>query len=172
MALAAARAAFHALVVTTDGLASAMAGTWFADGMPADVLARLADLGSLVAFPEGTTVVREGAPCASLGVVISGRVALRLRVPGGEDPTILTVEPGDVFGWSAILPPAIATSTGTTVLPTTAVLFDGVRLTAALDVDRDLAAIVYRRLLVAVARRLSATRLQLLDLYRAGGEPW
>jgi CRP/FNR family transcriptional regulator, cyclic AMP receptor protein len=150
----------------------ALATTWFTAGLSADSRARLTALGLLTEVAKGETVVREGTPCASLGIVVTGRIALRLRLPGAEDRTILTVEPGDVFGWSAILPPAIATSTGIAVLPTTVVLFDGARLTAALDADPELAAIVYRRLLAIVARRLGATRLQLLDLYRAGGEPW
>ena len=38
--------------------------------------------------------------------------------------------------------------------------------------DCDLAAVVHQRVLLAVARRLQATRLQLLDVYRAGHEPW
>jgi CRP-like cAMP-binding protein len=88
------------------------------------------------------------------------------------DPTILTVDPGDVFGWSAVLQPAIATATGVTVQPTSAVLFDGGPLSEALAADCDLASALYRRLLMSVARRLGATRLQLLDLYQAGSEPW
>lgn len=158
--------------MTTLDVLPALDTTWFVDGMTDGARSRLAELGSLVHFAEGTIVVREGTPCTSLGVVVSGRVALRLRLPGGEDPTILTVDPGDVFGWSAVLPPAIATATGITVQPTTAVLFDGERLSRALTTDCDLASTLYRRLLVSVARRLGATRVQSLDLYRANTEPW
>jgi len=82
------------------------------------------------------------------------------------------VDPGDVYGWSAVLPPAIATSTGVAVLPTTAILFEGETLRRALATDCDLAAAIYGRLLVSVARRLVATRLQLLDVYGLGYEPW
>jgi hypothetical protein len=77
-----------------------------------------------------------------------------------------------VFGWSAVLPPAIATSTGIAVAPSRAILFQGDRLRTALAVDCELAAAVYQRLLVTVARRLTATRVQLLDLYRPANEPW
>jgi hypothetical protein len=41
-----------------------------------------------------------------------------------------------------------------------------------METDCELAALVYQRVLVAVARRLSATRVQLLDLYRSAAEPW
>lgn len=153
-------------------LTALLGDTWFGANLPVSTRARVAILGRLVDIPEGSVVVREGMPCQALGVVISGRIALRLGLPGGEDPTILTVEAGDVFGWSAVLPPAISTSTGIAVVPSTAILFDGDALRTALAADCELAAAVYQRLLVSVVRRLTATRVQLLDLYRPAGEPW
>jgi CRP/FNR family cyclic AMP-dependent transcriptional regulator len=156
----------------TQDLTAIIGATWFARDLSPRALDHLVALGTLTDYPGGAVVVREGTVCTSIGVVISGRVALRLRLPGGDDRTILTVDPGDVFGWSAVLPPAVATSTAITVIPTRAVLFDGERLRAAFATDTALAAAVYERLLVAVARRLVATRTQLLDVYRPGGEPW
>jgi CRP/FNR family transcriptional regulator, cyclic AMP receptor protein len=158
--------------MNTGSVDEALAATWFTAGMSAAARTRLATLGSLADVEEGTAVVQEGTPCTSLGVVVSGRIALRLRLPGGDERTILTVDPGDVFGWSAVLPPAISTSTGIAVLPTRAVVFDGQRLSAALASDCELAGAMYGRLLASVARRLVATRLQLLDVYRGAGEPW
>ena len=156
----------------TDELTTILGATWFARSLTPGVLDHLASLGTLTDVPESTTMVREGDVCRSIGVVIDGRVALRLRLPGGEDRTILTVDPGDVFGWSAVLPPAIATASAVAIVPTRAVLFDGEALRAAFESDCELAAAVYERLLVGVMRRLGATRTQLLDLYRAGTEPW
>jgi CRP/FNR family cyclic AMP-dependent transcriptional regulator len=172
MALAGGRCALHALAMASRDLSAALASTWFTAGLSGEERGRLAVLGRLVTIPEGTIVVQEGTPCTSLGVVVSGRVAIRLRLPGGEDRTILTVDPGDIFGWSAIVPPAVATSTVVTLLPTKAVMFDGDRMRRALASDCTLAASIYQRLLVSVVRRLGATRTQLLDLYRPGAEPW
>jgi CRP/FNR family transcriptional regulator, cyclic AMP receptor protein len=158
--------------VNAAALTSLLGSTWFAGSLPSATRARLAAIGSLVDIPEGTVVVQEGTPCRALGVVTEGRIALRLGLPGGEDRTILTVDAGDVFGWSTVLPPSISTSTGIAVAPSRAILFDGDELRAALAIDCELAAAVYQRLLVAVVRRLTATRIQLLDLYRPGNEPW
>ena len=44
-------------------------------------------------------------------------------------------------------------------------------LRQAMAADVELAARLYRRLLEVVEERLAATRLQMLDLYRAGGLP-
>jgi hypothetical protein len=52
-------------------------------------------------------------------------------------------------------------------------LFEAEALRAAISEDPRLAAVVYPRLLRAAARRLSATRLQLLDLFASGaGSTW
>jgi CRP-like cAMP-binding protein len=158
--------------MTTHDVIEQLEGTWFAADLGPRPLEHLASLGRLEELPVGTIVVREGKPCDSLGVVISGRIALRLAVPGSPDRTILTVHEGDVFGWSAVLPRPIATSTGVAVAPTRAITFDGVALRAGLAEDRELAAVLFERLLISVSRRLTATRVQLLDLYRAGASPW
>jgi len=110
-------------------------------------------------------MVREGQPTTGFGLVLSGRVALRLHVPGRGQVTILTVEPGDIYGWSAIVPPYRSTSTGVAVEPVRALVVDAVALRAALRADDALAASLYPRVLEAVARRLDGTRLQLLDLF-------
>lgn len=146
--------------------------TWFAADMPADVCRRMAAIAEVKDYPGGTIIVQEGVPCRALGIVLSGRIALRLSVPGVGERTIITVDEGDVFGWSALLPASVATSTGVTLGPTRVLLFEREQLAMALAADGDLAAAVYQRVLLAVARRLQATRLQLLDLYRPAQEPW
>jgi len=172
MALAPARPGQHDTGMDTRDLAALLDATWFAADLPPGARDRLAALGELVDLPEGAAVLREGERCNTLGVVISGRIALRMHLPGGEDRSILTVHRGDVFGWSAVLPNAAATASAIAVIPTTAVIFEGERLTAALALDCELAAAIYQRLLVSASRRLTATRVQLLDLYRPGNQPW
>jgi len=157
-------------MITTP--AALLEGAWFTAEMPPAVRARLAEIGELATFAVGATIVAAGEPCPVLGVIAHGRVALRPSVPGVARQTILTLEDGEIFGWSAVLQGAAATSTAVAVAPTTAVIFDRGRLERAMAADCELALAVHRRVLLAVARRLQATRLQLLDLYRSGPEPW
>ncbi len=142
--------------------------TRFAAGMSPDVCRRLAALATVTEVPPGTAVIREGEPIAALGVVISGRIALRLNLPGVGPQTILTVDDGDVFGWSAVMPGSLSTSTGTALVATQTLMFERERLLAAMAEDCELASAVYQRMLKVVARRLAATRVQLLDLYHVG----
>ena len=108
--------------------------------------------------------MREGDDTHPFGIVASGRVALRLLVPERGATTILTVEPGDVLGWSALVPPCRATSTAVAVEPTRLVEFE---VDAPSRAARGPGPGGSRlpRVLEAVARRLGATRHQLLDLY-------
>jgi CRP-like cAMP-binding protein len=157
---------------TIDTTAS-LAGTWFGSRLPAAARERLAPHLTVVEYDAGTEILREGEPMRSLGIVLTGRVALRLRVPERGPTTILTVEPGDVIGWSAVIAPHRATDTAVALLPTELVLIDGAALRAELAADAELAAPVYLSLLEALARRLTGTRLQLLDLFTmTESEPW
>ncbi len=156
----------------TTTLTELLGDTWFGADLSVRTRARLAAVGRVVDLPDGAIVVQEGLPCEDMGIVVRGRIALRVEVPGAHDRTILTVEPGDVFGWSAVMPPGISTSTCVAVGPTEVALFNGVDLRLALAIDDELASVVYQRLLACVIRRLLATRVQLLDLYRPGNEPW
>jgi CRP-like cAMP-binding protein len=152
--------------------AGLLKATWFAAGMEPEVLRRLAELGRVSDHPAGTVLVRAGVPCPALGVIIKGHVAIRPGVPGSGGRTILTLEDGDIFGWSAVLAGSSATSDAIAIAPTRVVLLDRVELTRAMAANPKVAAAVYERVLSAVARRLQSTRMQLLDLYRAGDEPW
>jgi CRP/FNR family transcriptional regulator, cyclic AMP receptor protein len=153
-------------------VATLLDGTWFATELSPSVRHTLARIARAVDYGPGETVVRAGEPCPALGVITEGRIALRLAVPGRSARTIATLEPGDIFGWSAVLPGSIATSHAVAVQPTRALLFDREPLATTMAGDCELAVAIHRRVLAAVARRLQATRLQLLDLYRAEGEPW
>jgi len=139
--------------------------TWFGAALGPEAQSRLADLARVVRVPAGTHLLREGATTEDLSILLSGRVALRMLVPERGMVTILTVEPGDLVGWSALVPPHRATSECVAVEPAVLLAFRGEDLRATLRTDHALAASVYPRVLQAVARRLAATRFQLLDLF-------
>lgn len=153
------------VVDAPGGIVAALNSTWFGAGLPAETQSRLAAIGHIRRIAVGTEMVREGEITEEFGILLSGRVALRMLVPERGMVTILTVEPGDVLGWSAIVPPHRATSTVVAIEPVEALMFDGDELRAALRSDHALAATLYPRVLQSVGRRLSATRLQLLDLF-------
>jgi CRP/FNR family transcriptional regulator, cyclic AMP receptor protein len=156
----------------------ALSSSWFGAGLSPEATSRLASIAELRDVPGGAELTREGELTHALAIVITGRVALRMLVPERGMITILTVEPGDVVGWSAIVPPHRATATSIAIEPARLLELPGEALRAMLRADHALAASVYPRVLQAVGRRLAATRLQLLDLFareewgRREIQPW
>jgi CRP-like cAMP-binding protein len=157
-----------------SALASKLGGTWFGGGLAARDRDRLVASATLRAFGVGEILLREGAECDSFGVLLTGLLGMQVQVPGRGTVTLLTVEPGDVYGWSALVPPHRSTSTVLGIEPGEALIFDAPELRTMLGDDDALAATLYPRLLQSLGRRLTATRFQLLDLYARERDyvPW
>jgi CRP/FNR family transcriptional regulator, cyclic AMP receptor protein len=144
------------------------------DRLSTEVSSRLAPVTRPLAFDAGATVLREGVDTGFLGVLLSGRVALRLRVPElGDRITIVTIEPGELIGWSAVVPPFRATVDAVATESTRLLAIDAVSLRALLAADAELAAELLPLILESVSDRLGATWDQLLDMYASREtQPW
>src|SRR6476646_4132668 len=70
------------------------------EGLDPAQLGRLAPIATPVEWPAGTVIYREGDPASPLYLLEEGRVAIELGVPGRGPVLMLTVGPGEVFGWS------------------------------------------------------------------------
>lgn len=150
---------------TTVTLVSTIAETWFGSGLSGGSAERLAGIAREYEAPARARLLREGDETGDLCVLVTGRVALTEHVGERGAVTLMTVEPGDVFGWSALIPPYNATSTVVSLEPVKVIAFDAASLRDVVRSDCELAAGIYPKLLEALARRLGATRHQLLDLY-------
>lgn len=116
--------------------------------------------------PAGAYLMREGRPTLDVGLILEGRLAVRDHI-GGDEVTLMTLEPGDVFGWSAVLD-GISTASIVALDDARVLLLERAGLLSAIEGDTGIAAAVFRRLLEAVASRLDATRLLMRDVYAAG----
>ncbi|HEX4896924.1 MAG TPA: cyclic nucleotide-binding domain-containing protein [Candidatus Limnocylindrales bacterium] len=121
----------------------------------------------------GATFMHEGDVTKSMSIIVRGRIALRLRVPERGPVTILTLDPGDIVGWSAIVSPFRATTSATTLEPTELATLPAEELRAILASDAEVAAAFLPPVMETIAARVAATRDQLLDLFRgAEVDPW
>ena len=121
----------------------------------------------------GATFMHEGDVTKSMSIIVRGRIALRLRVPERGAVTILTLDPGDIVGWSAIVSPYRATTSATTLEPTELATLPAEELRAILASDAEVAAAFLPRVMETIAARVEATRDQLLDLFRGVEvDPW
>ena len=140
------------------------------DRLPPDVRARLNSLGTMLAYEPGAEILHAGGSAPFLAVLERGRVALRLRVPERGRVTIVTVEPGELLGWSAVVPPFRATVDAVATEPTRLIAYDAVALRHHLAADCELASALLPLVLESVSERLSSSWDQLLDLF--GTQPW
>lgn len=155
--------------------AAAVGRAWLAfDRLGPAVTDRLRPFGTMATFEAGSLVLAEGRDTPFFGFVDSGRVALRLRVPElGDRVTIVTIEPGEILGWSAVVPPYRATVDAVATERARILAFDAATLRERLASDDALAAALLPEVLECVSRRLTTSWHQLLDLFATRGqEAW
>jgi CRP/FNR family transcriptional regulator, cyclic AMP receptor protein len=140
----------------------------FTQGLEPGHLERLAELTTPMQWGAGEVVFREGEIGSLLYVVEQGRVAIEVTVPGRGQVTILTVGPGEVFGWSSLFFQRPKTASARTTIPTRAMALNAGLLRELCEAEPRLGYALTKRLLRVVSERLKATRLQLLDVFGAG----
>lgn len=149
-------------------IASQLAQIWRGPPLSEASAEQLAGMARAYEAPARAPLLREGGTTAELSILVLGRAALTERVAGRGSVTVMTIEPGDVFGWSAIIEPYRAVANVVSQEPVEVIAFDGLTLRAAMHDDHELAASINEQLLKALSTRLVATRHLLLDLYGAG----
>lgn len=146
----------------------------FTSPLPAEVHDRIAGCSQEQAYSAGQVIFREGDENHKLYLVVSGRVALDMHVPGRGPVRILSLGPGDMLAWSALLGNGRMTATATALEDTRLIASGAECLRTVCDADRSVGHELMRQMAVALSRRLLATRLQLLDLFAdtsGGGLP-
>jgi len=145
---------------------SLLAGHTFLRGLNDRQIDALATLGRVSSFSAGSMLGREGEAADAFFLIQSGRVALEIHAPDRGLVCIQTVGPGDPVGWSWLVPPHRWQFDARSVEPVTAIAMDGASLRDRCEKDHEFGYQLLKRLVTVIASRLSATRLQLLDIYK------
>ncbi len=143
--------------------APALAGHQFLRGMPGEHLAFLATLTSLVTVPAGHRFFEVGGVAKHFWLVRAGQIAIDLRAPGGGRTVIQTLGRGEMVGVSWFFPPFQWQYGAVAVQPAELFEFDAPAVRERCNTDPGFGYEFTRRMIVVVARRLHATRGQLLD---------
>jgi CRP-like cAMP-binding protein len=129
-------------------------------GVEPSALSALTEQLQPVDFPPGHTVFAEGEPGDRLYIIISGKVKIGRRSPGGRDNLLTIMGPSDMFGELSIFDPGPCTSSATTITEMRAVSMDRDALREWIT-DRPE---IVGQLLRMLARRLRRTNNDLVDL--------
>ena len=137
----------------------------FSSVFPNEVLRQLAETAEVRSVAAGVPVFREGTTHDYLYLVHTGCVALEMCVPGRGTVRLLTVGPGEMVGWSALLHQNHMTASAVAVETSQLVVAPADKLRALCETSPEFGMHLMRRMAEALSRRLTATRLQLLDLF-------
>ncbi|REK10266.1 MAG: Crp/Fnr family transcriptional regulator [Planctomycetota bacterium] len=146
-------------------LADVLAKLRFSESLPDEVLQRVAAASKLEGYAAGSVLFREGMQNDVLMVVAVGRVALDMHVPGRGEVRILSLGPGDMVAWSALLGGGRMTTSAVALDDTQVVAISAADAQALCETDPTFGYHLMRQVAMALAHRLVATRLQLLDLF-------
>jgi CRP/FNR family cyclic AMP-dependent transcriptional regulator len=116
-------------------------------------------------FQRGSTVFKEGDDATELFLLTEGRIVLEMDVstPGQQPlPTGMEiVNPGEVFGWSAVVEPNVYKLTARCMTNCNALAMKGEMLKKAMNQDTGLGYHMMKKLSEIIALRLTYTRLRL-----------
>ncbi len=128
-------------------------------------LEQIAAISTIRDWRVGETVFREGDSADHIYLVIGGIVSLEICVASAGCKQILTLGPGELLGWSALLKSSRYTARARAAQPTRLLEINVERLLQLCDQDPKLGYDLMRRTALALAQRLSATRMQYMDAY-------
>ncbi len=148
-----------------ESLESILSEHAFFKELPPDYLKIVVGCASNVKFDEGEFLFREGGDADKFYLIRHGRIALKIFTPHKGPVTLQTIGPGEVVGWSWLIPPYRWHFDASAMELTRAIALDGKCLRGKCDDDHSLGYELMKRFAHIMEERLQATRLQLLDLY-------
>ena len=116
-------------------------------------------------YGTGGFLCREGEPADSFFLIWEGRASLEAHVVRHGGLRIETVHPGEVLGWSWMVPPRRWRLDARAIEPVRVVVIDAPALRKICEQDHELGFQVLKRLAQVVGHRLTRTRNRLIDLH-------
>ncbi|MCX2951460.1 cyclic nucleotide-binding domain-containing protein [Lentzea sp. NEAU-D7] len=126
--------------------------------------AAIAGVSRVETYAPRTRLFDEGGVADQCWVVVSGCVVVDALAPGRGRVAVQSVGPGELVGWSWLVPPYRWHFGATVVSPTRAVVVDTAALRNLADEDPAFGYQLSLILVDALLNRLQATRTRLLDL--------
>ncbi len=144
---------------------SSLAAHPFFQGLDPAYLRLICDCAKEACFAAGEVIFHQGDEADRFYLLEAGKVALEVFTPERGTVTIQTVGAGEVLGASWLLPPYIWTYEAVAAEGARTIAFNAICLRGACEEDHDLGYELMKRFARVLVQRLTAARLQLLDVY-------
>jgi CRP-like cAMP-binding protein len=151
--------------VNQDELIEALREIRFLHAIGPTRLEQIAKISQSRDYNEGDIVFRQGDEAQYVYLVDHGRVSLEVCAAGSGCKQILTLGTGELLGWSALLDQLCYTARARALAATRLVEINVGQLLTLCERDPQFGYELMRRTALALAKRLSATRIQLLDVF-------
>jgi CRP/FNR family cyclic AMP-dependent transcriptional regulator len=138
----------------------------FCKGLTKEYMQRLVSLGEFKTYRPGDCIFYEGVTSAAVYLLIEGEVALETSLPGHDPVCMQTEEAGELLGWSPVLGLGYMTATARVLTPCRVLALNAAKILSLAEADPAFVLEFMRRTATTLARRLNATRLQVLEVYR------
>ncbi|MEY2611322.1 MAG: hypothetical protein RL069_133, partial [Planctomycetota bacterium] len=135
------------------------------DLLPDATIDQLATASSRLLSPPNSILFREGESQPFLFLIESGQIELSMRAPGRPNVRILSLCNGNILAWSALLNQQPMTCSATTLSDCELLRIPATPLLETISAFPSFGVRFLHQINLALSERLTATRLQLLDLY-------
>ena len=148
------------------GTLTMLAAHPFLQGMSEAHLQTLAECARRVTATAGQLLGEEKEGANAFFLIQSGQVAIEAHTPDRGTVRIQLIGPGDVVGWSWLVPPHRWQFDARVVEMVQAIALDAASIRTRCEQDHDLGYQLFKRLVSVISARLAATCRQLLDTHR------
>jgi CRP-like cAMP-binding protein len=139
----------------------------FVAGMSEAQVDTVAGCAKNVVFEPGAYIIREGQSADEFHLIREGSVALEIYAPRQGSRVLQTIGANDILGASWIVPPYRWTSDARALDRVRAFAFDATCLRGKCEADPALGYALMKRFVPILVQRMSAARMQSLDLFGA-----
>jgi len=115
-------------------------------------------------FPAGSVIFTSGGFASDIYLLKSGKVDIQIEFKIYDYEiltTIYTVEKGEIFGWSALVPPHRLTASARCENDSEVLTINGKRLLDLFEEEKEMGYIVLKNLSAVISSRLAATTIAL-----------
>jgi CRP-like cAMP-binding protein len=150
----------------------------FFAGLSYEHILTLAKVADEVTVRRGHYFFHDGDELSHFYLNLEGEVVIAIDLPKQDETyklaevvtrefetkavTVITIEPGEVFGWSALVPPHTATSNGKAVTSCRVLAFDCLKLRPSFEEDSEFGYLMLQKAAQVIRSRLRAMRIESL----------
>ncbi len=143
----------------------------FLEELTSDELANVAEIANEATLADGQRVFSQGMHARDIYVLLEGAAEIRMRRNSRAGAfTLATIEPGEIFGWSALIEPFSLTASAEVTKKSRVITIHGQALSDLFEQNPHVGYVFMKEITRIVGSRLRNLRRAISGLLSGGGE--